>query len=196
MTDERLMTRLMGRDGSARDGAVRGLLSALWSFLQHPTVHFEEHLSAVEERLKALEVRLVGDLQTAVDTGVGAVEETIAGAGHRLEQDFERTVRGRIAGIQARLETVKKRVVQDLKRELHRVVLVLVLVTGCAALALIGIIFGLMAAWTDLRDFVGPVGASLALATVFLLASLVMLGLLRSVLRRSQLSADAGRIAT
>lgn len=137
--------------------STRGLLSALWAFLQHPAVHLEEHLTAIEE--------------------------TIAGVEHRLEQDIERTVRGRIAGIQARLETVKKRVVEDLKRELHRVVLMLALALGCGVLALTGLIFGLMAAWTDLKGFIGPVGASLLLASVFLLASLVVLGLLRSVLR-------------
>src|ERR1700722_19815758 len=107
MPDERLITWLLGRDPSARDGAMRGLLSALWSFLQHPAANLEDHLSALEDRLRVLEARLVGDLQTAVDTGVGAVEETAAGAEHRLEQDFERTIRGRVAGIQARLETGK-----------------------------------------------------------------------------------------
>jgi hypothetical protein len=137
---------------------MRGLLPALWSFLQHPAVHVEEHLSAVEE--------------------------TLAGVEHRLEQDFERNVRGRIAAIQARLETVKKRVVEDLKRELHRMVLMLALGMGCAVLALTGMVFGLMAAWTDLKGLIGPVDASLALAVAFVLASLVLLGLLRTVLHR------------
>jgi hypothetical protein len=41
-----------------------------------------------------------------------------------------------------------------------------------------------MAAWTALKGFVGTVGASLVLAGVFLLASLVVFGLLRSVLHR------------
>lgn len=140
---------------------LKGLLSALWSFLQHPAVHFEDHLTAVEE--------------------------SIADVEHRLAQDFERSIQGRVAGIQARLETVKKRVVEDLKRELHRVVLMLALVMGCVALALVGMVFGLMAAWTDLKGFIGPVGASLVLAMVFVLASLVVLGFLRSVLHRSQL---------
>jgi hypothetical protein len=186
MPDERLSTRHLGRDPSAREGAMRGLLSALWSFLHHPAATFGDHLTALEERLRALEARLVGDLQTAADTGVVAVEETVAGAEHRLEEDLKRAIRGRVAEIQARLETVKRRVVEDLKHELRRVVLTLALVTGCGMLALIGMIFGLMAAWTDLKGFVGATGASLVLAIIFLLASLVVFGLLRSVLHRSQ----------
>lgn len=134
---------------------MRELLSALWSFLQHPAVHVEEHVAAVEARLKSLEARLVGDL-----------------------------------------EAVKNRVVEDLKRELHRVLLMLALAMGCAALALTGMIFGLMAAWTDLKGFIGPGGASLVLAVAFLLASLVVSGVLRSVRRRSQLPPHASKIAT
>jgi hypothetical protein len=80
---------------------MRRLLSALWSFLQHPAV---------------------------------AVEDTVAGAEHRLEEDLKRAIRGRLAMVEARLETVKSRVVEDLKRELHRVVLILALATGCAVL--------------------------------------------------------------
>jgi hypothetical protein len=105
---------------------------------------------------------------------------------HRLDEDFERVVRSRVVAIQARLETVKKRVVDDLKHELRRVMLMLALVMGCGVLALIGMIFGLMAGWTELRGFVGPVGASVVLTIVFLLACLVVLALLRSVLHRSQ----------
>jgi hypothetical protein len=165
---------------------MRGLLSALWSFLHHPAATFEDHLTALEERLRGLEARLAGDLDTAVDTGVVAVEGTVGGAEHRLEEDFKRAIRGRVAGIQARLETVRSRVVEDLKHELRRVVLILALVTGCGVLALVGMTFGLMAAWTDLKGFVGAGGASLVLAIVFLLASLVVFGLLRSVLHRSQ----------
>jgi hypothetical protein len=138
---------------------MKRLLAALWSFLQHPAVHLEERLAAVEESIAVVE--------------------------HRLEQDVERTVRSRIVGIQARLETVKQRVVEDLKRELHRVVLMLALAIGCGMLALTGVIFGLMAAWMDLKGFIGPVGASLALAIAFLLASLAVLGLLRSVLHKA-----------
>jgi uncharacterized membrane protein YqjE len=185
MPDERLLTWLLGREGSARDGAMKGLLSALWSFLQHPATNFEDHLTALEERLRLLEARLIGDLKSAVDTGVGAVEDTLSGVEHRIEEDFERVVRGRVAAIHSRLEVVKKRVVEDLKHELHRVVLMLALVMGCAALALVGMVFGLMAAWTDLKGFMGPVGASLVLAAVFLLASLAVLGMLRSVLHRA-----------
>src|SRR5580692_7996365 len=124
MLDERLSKWLLGRDAGARDGALRGLLSALWSFLQHPVANLDEHLSGLEARIGLLEARLVGDLKTAVDTGVVAVEETVAGVEHRLEEDFGRVIRERIAAIQARLETVKRRVVEDLKQELRRVVLV------------------------------------------------------------------------
>jgi hypothetical protein len=196
MPDERMLTGLLERDPNARDGAMRGLLSALWSFLQHPAANIEGHVSALEERIAALETRLVGDLKTAVDTGVDAVEETVAGAEHRLEEDFKRAIRGRVAGIQARLETVKKRVVEDLKHEMHRVVVTLALVTVCGGLALVALIFGLMAAWTGLNEFVGPVGASLVLALVFLIASLVVFGLLRSVLHRSQPPLSAKTTAT
>jgi hypothetical protein len=185
MLDERLVRWLVGRDEGARDGALRGLLSALWAFLQHPAVHLEDHLTSLEERLKRAEAQLVGDLKTAVDTGVVAVEETIAGVEHRLEQDFDRTIRARVAGLQERLEAVKKRVVDDLKRELRRVVLILVLAMGCAVLALIALVFGLMAAWMGLERYMGEFGASLALAMVFLVGGLVVMGLLRSVLHRS-----------
>jgi hypothetical protein len=49
-------------------------------------------------------------------------------------------------------------------------------------LTLVGTIFGLMAACTALKGFIGTLGASLVLALVFLLAGLVVFGLLRSVL--------------
>jgi hypothetical protein len=165
---------------------MRGLLSALWSFLQHPAATFADHLTALEQRLRALEARLAGDLKTAVDTGVDAVEETVAGVEHRLEEDFKHAIRGRVAAIQARLEAVRNRVVEDLKHELRRVVLILALAMGCGVLALVGVTFGLMAAWTGLKGFLGAVGASLVLAIIFLLASLFVFALLRSVLRRSQ----------
>jgi len=167
MLDKRLATWLVGRNASARDGALRGLLSALWSFLQHPTANLEDHLAGLEE--------------------------TIAGMEHRFEEEVGRAIRGQITGIQARLETVKKRVVEDLKYELRRVVLMLALMMGCAVLALIGMIFGLLAAWTDLKGFMGPVGASLVLAAVFFLASLAVFGLLRSILHRSQPPPATGR---
>ncbi len=175
---------------------MKGLLAALWSFLQHPAATFGDHLTALEERLTALEARLVGDLETAVDTGVVAVEDTVAGVEHRLEEDIKHAIRGRLAVIQARLEAVKSRVVEDLKHELHRVVLMLALAMSCAVLALVGTIFGLMAVWTDLKGFVGAVGASLVLAMVFLLASLVVFGRLRSVLHRSQPPPIAGKTAS
>jgi len=115
---------------------------------------------------------------------------------HRLEEDTKRAIRGRVAGIQARLEAVKAHVVEGLKHELRRVVLKLPAVTGCGMLALAGTIFGVMAASTDLKGFVGAVGAALALAVVFLLASLVVFGLLRTVLHRSQPHPSARKTAT
>ena len=196
MPDERLATGTLSRGASTRDGATRGLLSALWSFLQHPAATFGDHLTTLEERIRALEARLAGDLRTSVDTGIVAVEQTVAGAEHRLEEDLKHAIRDRIAGIQARLETVKKHVVDDLKRELHRVMLMLALLTGCAATALVGTIFGLMAAWTYLMGILGAVGASLVLAMVFLLASLAVFGLFRSVLHRSQPPPGTGKTAT
>ena len=138
---------------------MRGLLSALWSFLQHPAV---------------------------------AVEDAVAGAEQRLEDDLKRAIHGRLAVVQAQLDSVKARVVEDLKRELHRVVLILALAVACGVLALAGTIFGLMAVWTALKGFVGPVAASLVLTIVFLLAGLVVFGLLRSVIHPSR-SAQARR---
>ena len=138
---------------------MKGLLSALWSFLHHPAV---------------------------------AVEDAVADAEHRFEKDLKRAIHGRLAVVEARLESVKSRVVEDLKRELHRVTLILALGMGCAVLALAGTIFGLMAVWTALKGFVGPVAASLVLTIVFLLAGLVVFGLLRSVIHPSR-SAQARR---
>ena len=138
---------------------MRGLLSALWSFLQHPAV---------------------------------AVEDAVAGAEQRLEDDLKRAIHGRLAVVQAQLDSVKARVVEDLKRELHRVVLILALAVACGVLALAGTIFGLMAVWTALKGFVGPVAASLVLTIVFLLAGLVVFGLLRSAIHPSR-SAQARR---
>jgi hypothetical protein len=196
MPDEQRLSRwLLNRVAGARDGAMKGLLSALWSFLQHPAAILEEHLAAVEERIRSLEARLVGDFNTAVDTGVNAVEETVGGVEHRLEEDFKRAIHGRVAAIQARLEVVRARVVEDLKQELRRVVTILALVMGCSVLALVGFTFGLMAAWTDLEGFIGSVGASLVLAIVFLLASLVVFGMLRAVLHRPQLPSSASMTA-
>jgi len=67
--DEHLSTWLFGQNPGARDGAMRALLSAPWSFLHHPAGTVEDHLTALEERLRVLEARLVGDLETAVDGG-------------------------------------------------------------------------------------------------------------------------------
>jgi hypothetical protein len=175
---------------------MRELLSALWSFLHHPAATFEEHLTALEQRLKSLEARLAGDLATGVDTGVVAAEEAVASAEHRLEDDFKGALRSRVAGIQVRLEAVKTRVVEDLKRELRRVALLLTLMLGCGVLALVAMIFGLMAAWGELRDLLGSVGASLLLAMVFLLGSIIVFVVFRSVLHRVQSRPAAGHTAT
>jgi membrane protein implicated in regulation of membrane protease activity len=91
---------------------------------------------------------------------------------------------------------MKTRVVEDLKRELRRLVLILALAILCTGLALAGVVFGLMAAWTDLKALMGSVGASLVLGIAFLVASLVLLGLLRSVLHRSQHPPSAGKAET
>jgi hypothetical protein len=87
-------------------------------------------------------------------------------------------------------------VVEDLKRELRRNPSQAPAPVPLGVLALVGMTFGLMAAWTDLKGFVGAVGASLVLAIVFLLGSLVVFGLLRSVLRRSQSRPSAAKTAT
>lgn len=177
------------------DERLKGLLSALWSFLQHSPITIEGHLTALEDRLRVLEARVVGDLKAAVDTGVVAVEETVADVESRLEQDFDRAIRSRVVAIQARLETAKKHVVDDLKRELRRVALVLALAGACCVLALIGAIFGLMAAWTGLKAYIGSVGASSLLGILFLVGGVAVFGLLRSVLHRAQLRPGIGKIA-
>ena len=86
MPDQRLATRPLSRGAGARDGATRGLLSGALVFLEHPAATFGEHLTAPEERIRALEARLAGDLRTLVDTGIIAVEETVAGVEHRREE--------------------------------------------------------------------------------------------------------------
>jgi hypothetical protein len=83
-----------------------------------------------------------------------------------------------------------------LKRELHRLALILGLAMGCMVMALAGVVFGLMAGWTDLKGFVGSVGASLVLAIRFLFASLVLFGLLRSVLHPSRRPPGVRKTAT
>jgi Na+/H+-dicarboxylate symporter len=60
------------------------------------------------------------------------------------------------------------------------------LLTVCAGSVLIAGVFGLMAAWTGLQGFIGSLGASLVLAIAFVVASLVVLGILRSVLHRTR----------
>jgi hypothetical protein len=196
MPDERLAAWLFGRIAGSRDGTMRGLLSALWSFLQHPAAAFGDHLTALEERLAALEGRLIGDLQTAVDRGVVAVEDSVAGAEHRLESDFRKAIQSRIAAVQVRLDTIRNRVVEDLKHELRRVALVLALLMGCTVLALLGVIFGLMAAWMSLAGLIGAIGASLVLTLLFLLSGVIVFRLLYSVLHHTQLPPGSRSTAT
>jgi hypothetical protein len=196
MPDERLAAWLFGRIAGSRDGAMRGLLSALWSFLQHPAAAFGDHLTALEERLSALEGRLIGDLQTALDRGVVAVEDSVAGAEHRLESDFKKAIQSRIAVVQVRLDTIRNRVVEDLKRELRRVALVLALLMSCAVLALLVVTFGLMAAWMSLAGLIGAIGASLVLTLLFLLSGVIVFRLLYSVLYHTQLPPGSRSTAT
>jgi hypothetical protein len=54
---------------------VRDLLSALWSFLRHPTPVLEDHMVALEQRLTALETRVPEDLKNAVERRIVVVEE-------------------------------------------------------------------------------------------------------------------------
>jgi hypothetical protein len=56
---------------------MRGLLSALWSFLQHPVSVVGDQLTSFEERLSALEGRLVGDLQARLETVRNRVVEDL-----------------------------------------------------------------------------------------------------------------------
>jgi len=186
MADNDLLSLLLGGNRTGREGALKGPLTALWSFLQHSPSAIEMHLTALEERFKSLESRLINDLTTAVNTGVVAVEETVSSVEHRLEADVEHAVHNRIARVQERLERVKKCVVEDLKHELRRVAVIASLVVGCAGLALVAGIFALMAAWVELRGFIGSVGASVVLAAVFMMTSFVVFERLRAFLRRSQ----------
>jgi hypothetical protein len=138
---------------------VRGLLAAIWSFLQRPA--------------------------GAVETRVAAAEETVERLERHLEDDFKRAIRARAARIEAELESVKTRVVEDLKHELRRVVFILAIAAACGSLAVIAAVFGLMALWAALRNSIGSVEASLVLTIAFLLASLLAFGLLRAFLGRS-----------
>jgi hypothetical protein len=45
------------------DSRIGGVLSALWSFLRHPTVVVEEHVLAIEGQLEAVRARVVGQLR-------------------------------------------------------------------------------------------------------------------------------------
>jgi hypothetical protein len=186
MAGERLSKWLGDLGVAAPDGAIKGLLSALWSFLQHPATAFDDHLTALEERLSGLESRLVGDFQAGVERGIVAVEESVASVERRLNDDFRLAIRGRISAIQARLDAIRSRVVENLKHEVHRILLMLALAAGCGLLGLVGMIFALMAAWMILRGYVGATGASVILAALFLIASLIVFRVLHSMLHRSQ----------
>jgi hypothetical protein len=59
MPGEQLLARLFDRATGVRGDAMRGFLSAAWSFLRHPTV-LEDRVVEVEERLGAVEKRVVG----------------------------------------------------------------------------------------------------------------------------------------
>jgi fatty acid desaturase len=65
---------------------VKGLLSALWSFMQHPAAVVEDHVTALEERLSALEGRVIGDLQAALRPRLEAVR-------NRVVEDLKRELR-------------------------------------------------------------------------------------------------------
>jgi hypothetical protein len=164
---------------------MSGVLPALWSFLRHPVMMLEGHLAGLEERLQTLETRVADDLKRSVASGVDAVEDSVATAEQRLEADLRRTIHGRVAGLQARLEVIKAHAVENLKLELRRMALLLALATGAAVLALLAAIFGLMASWTFLKDSIGDIRASLALAGIFLLASIGAFLVMRSAIRRS-----------
>jgi hypothetical protein len=74
----------------------------------------------------------------------------------------------------------------ELKKELHKALLVLALGISVSLLALVAVIYGLMGAWLSLKGVLGAVTASFVLAAGFVLFSLVALGLLSSVLNRAR----------
>jgi uncharacterized membrane protein YqjE len=130
---------------------------------------------------------LADQLRQAKTAGRGNIvgRGSVAGVEHRIEDDLKRAIRTRMAAIHTRLEAVRNRVVEDLKRELRRVMLMLALAVGCGVLALVGATFAVMAAWTDLQRLLGALSASLILAAIFLLASMVLFALLQSVRHRA-----------
>jgi hypothetical protein len=125
-----LLARLVDRGAGVAGDATRGLLSAVWSFPRNPTV-LEDRVVDVQERLAAVERRIVGDLKAAIENRIDAAE----GASPRLSIASRRTSSGpsgapRVAGLDARLQALRTRVVEDLKTELRKVILLLALGTG------------------------------------------------------------------
>jgi hypothetical protein len=59
---KQLLAQLFDRADGARGDTMRDLLSAVWSFLRQPTV-LEDRVVEVEERLSAVEKRIVRDLK-------------------------------------------------------------------------------------------------------------------------------------
>jgi hypothetical protein len=182
---QEILRRAIDHGGGAANEATSGLLSAIWSFLRHPTV-LEDRVIEVEDRLAAVERRIVGDVKAAVESGIVAAEEGIAGVEHRLEEDLKHAVRTRVAAVEGRLQAVRGRVVGELKAELRRAIRILVLGTGASVLALIGAIYALMGAWLTLEGLLGAVSASFALAGAFLFLSVVVFSVLSAVRRRSR----------
>jgi hypothetical protein len=146
----------------------------------------EDRVVEVEERLSAVEKRIVGDLKAAIENRVVAAEEGIASVENRLENDLKKAVKGRVTAVEGRLDALRKHAVEELKRELHKALLVLALGTTVGLLALVAMIYGLMGAWLSLKGVLGAVTASFVLAAVFVLFSLVALGLLSSILNRAR----------
>lgn len=184
-----LVARLLDRGTAAAQGVTRDLLSAVWSFLQHPTV-LHDRVVEVEERLASVERRIVGDLKAAIEKRIVAVEEGAAAVEHRLEKDLKGAVRGRVAALEGRLSDLKARVVENLKTQLHRALLVLALGAAAGVLALVGAIYALMGAWLSLRSVLSPVSASFVLAAAFFIFSFLALAILSSVRRHP--NRDAG----
>jgi hypothetical protein len=182
------LERAIDRGGGAANEATKGLLSAIWSFLRHPTV-LEDRIIEVEERLAAVERRIVRDLKAAIESGVGAAEGGVAAVEHRLEEDLKRAIRSRAAAVEGRLQAARVRVVAELKAELRRAIRILVLGSVAGALALVGTIYALMGAWLSLKALLGAVSASFALAIIFLILSVLALTILFKVRRRSRMPA-------
>lgn len=161
---------------------MRDLLSAVWSFLRHPTV-LDDRVVDVEERLAAVERRVVGDLKAAIENRIAAAEEGVAAVEHRFEEDLKSAVRVRLAALEGCLNALRARAVEDLKAQLRRTALVLALGAGVGVLALVGATYALMGAWLTLRGVLGPVSASFVLAIAFFIFSLVAMAVLSSVRR-------------